>query len=166
MTREEFLAEAQRRGYRREWILFYPGPDEQRDPEGGLVVQGPSERTGGRWRTYRMDRGVKDEAFFADEADAYRHVLDAYIGRTPPAPRLTREQFLADVERRGGRRGWFVFLPEEAERDREGRMVIERTDAGWQVYRYVGAAQDVALFDDESAALRHAEATLFGRPES
>lgn len=166
MTRDEFLAEVARRGYRRESLFFLPGPDEGRNPEGGgVIVEAPSARTNGQWRAYKHDRGIKHDARFATESEAYEHVLHTILsdpsqGRAP----LTREQFLADVERRGGRASWFVFLPEDAGRDTTGRIVVEHATGGWRVYRGDDGSAAADRFASESEALRHVLGSLLGRP--
>jgi hypothetical protein len=165
VTRDELLAAARARGCPREWLFFRPGPDDARNPEGGFVVEAPAARGDGRWRVYHDNRGVKDEAFFAEESAAYEYLLGLLPDRSERGPELTREQFLAEVERRGGRSSWFVFLPDGPEaHSTAGRIVVEQVRDGWQVYRSDDGPGSVERFPSESAALRHLLASLLGRP--
>ena len=155
MTRDEFLAEAHRRGYPRESLFLVPGPDENRNPEGGgVVIEGPSPRTGGRWRTYKDDRGIKGEAFFDSADAAYQAVLDRHLpapsGSAGPAD---REAFLDELERRGGRRSWIAFRDSETDPPaREGQFAIETYGGSVRTYRMAGGRQDEQFVDDEAAA--------------
>lgn len=165
MTREQFLAELTRRGYPRERVFLTPGPDERRNPEGGgIVVEAPSPRTDGQWRTYKLERGVRDEARFGSEDEVYEFVLDTHF---PPRPGTagpaTRAAFLDEAEHRGARRSWFAFRdrPDDPP-GREGQFVIETFGGRVRTYRMDGGPRDEQDLAGEDAAWRAVLASLPG----
>ena len=56
-------------------FVVLPGPDEARDPEGCVVVDG--RRTG--WSVYREDRGVKDRVEFTSQDEAFDYALRRWV---------------------------------------------------------------------------------------
>ena len=56
-------------------FIVLPGPDESRDPEGCVVVDG----RGQGWLVYREDRGVKDRVEFTSQDEAFDYALRRWV---------------------------------------------------------------------------------------
>lgn len=62
-------------------LMVLPGPDEQRDPEGRVVVDGRDEG----WSVYRFSRGIRDRRDFTTQQEAFDFAYRRWILRDADA---------------------------------------------------------------------------------
>ena len=74
-TRDRLRAELAAVGRSDSPFLFIPGPRQDIDPEGCVVIV----QEAGRVRVVVIDRGPQEEVFFADEEAALEHVIRRYV---------------------------------------------------------------------------------------